>query len=593
MKLGTKLGISNGAVILAMVISASVANLSLAAVARIAHEIDDQRRPFLLTTQILQRDLANSVIVLQSSLISGTRSTRDPTGRNGLIAAQDTINSDLLTMKALDGTLDLGPDEGRMPGIIQQFEEIQRRELESEEQSDLGTPEGAIMARTSLEQRVLPLSQAAYHALGNIIANQSTLIAEQLDSLHLANIAARTTLWIATILGAFVGGFLSLCLGRRITHRIGLVAERAEAIASGDLTNPELDIDSIDQIGSLAHAMQQMQDSLRNIIRTVANTANSLTASAVSMSSATDHIHRRVDQQTQQTQQAATAMQEMSASVAEVSRHTQSAAETARSAAQTAHEGGAIVQQMLGAMQSIATAVSDTSSTIGLLGEDSRRISQIVTVIDEIATKTNLLALNAAIEAARAGDHGRGFAVVAGEVRHLAESTAQATGEISAMIQGIQDRARTAIASMAQGTVTVQQGVATTNQAGEALERIIGIAERVDRMIAQIAIAASQQAASADQSTSMLDSIHTLSQANLYEVATTTTGIENLRATAATLECQVERFRLDVPDARPKAPAGRTSPNAHAFPNPGGPLTVPNTTSDRSDRQLSARSISS
>ena len=262
------------------------------------------------------------------------------------------------------------------------------------------------------------------------------------------------------------------------------------------------------------------------------------------MQTAGDQIHRRMDQQSQQTQQAATAMQEMSASIAEVSRHTQSAAETARSAAETARDGGTIVKQVLGSMHSIATAVSDTSATVGLLGDDSRRISQIVTVIDEIARKTNLLALNAAIEAARAGDQGRGFAVVAGEVRRLAESTAQATGEIATMIQGIQDRTRTAIASMESGTGTVQQGVITTNQAGEALERIIGMAERVDRMIAQIAIAASQQAAAADQSSASLDAIHSLSHDNLTEMATTTAGIESLRTTAVTLEQQVDRFSL-------------------------------------------------
>jgi len=261
-------------------------------------------------------------------------------------------------------------------------------------------------------------------------------------------------------------------------------------------------------------------------------------------------------------------MQQMSASITEVSRHTQSAAETARSAAKTAHEGGAIVTRMLAAMQSIATAVSDTSSTIGVLGEDSRRISQIVTVIEEIARKTNLLALNAAIEAARAGDHGRGFAVVAGEVRHLAENTAQATGEISAMIQGIQDRTRTSIASMASGTATVEQGVLTTRQAGEALERIIGIAERVDRMIAQIAIAASQQAAAADQSSSSLDSIHTLSHDNLSEMATTTAGIETLRVTAATLKSQVERFQLGAPHPTPTTAIGTRlrSPRPRAVP---------------------------
>ena len=243
-------------------------------------------------------------------------------------------------------------------------------------------------------------------------------------------------------------------------------------------------------------------------------------------------------------------MQEMSASIAEVSRHTHSAAETARAAAQTAREGGTIVKHMLGSMHSIATAVSETSATVGLLGEDSKRISQIVTVIDEIARKTNLLALNAAIEAARAGDQGRGFAVVAGEVRRLAESTAQATGEIGTMIHEIQERTRIAIASMESGTGTVREGVVTTTQAGEALERIIGLAERVDRMITQIAIAASQQATAADQSSASLDSIHSLSNDNLTEMATTAAGIENLRGTAVTLEKQVDRFHVGLVGTR-------------------------------------------
>jgi methyl-accepting chemotaxis protein len=381
------------------------------------------------------------------------------------------------------------------------------------------------------------------------------LVSASVASLSLmSNRVVLVTLWTATILGALIGGLISLVITRSMVRGIAAVVERANAIASGDLTGADLHIGPSDQAGSLARAMRQMQNSLGGIIGTVAQTSRSLTASSISMNSATDHIHRRVEQQAQQTQRAATAMQEMSASIAEVSRHTKSAAETARSAAETAHEGDAIVKQMLSSMRSIATAVSDTSSALSLLGEDSCRISQIVTVIDEIATKTNLLALNAAIEAARAGDQGRGFAVVAGEVRRLAESTAQATGEISAMIQGTQ----TAVASMASGTVTVQQGVVTTNRAGEALERIIGIAEQVDRMITQIAIAASQQAAAADQSSSSLDFIHTLSHDNLSEMATTTAGIESLRAIAATLESQVERFRLDIPQPSPATRRGAT-----------------------------------
>ena len=130
----------------------------------------------------------------------------------------------------------------------------------------------------------------------------------------------------------------------------------------------------------------------------------------------------------------------------------------------------------------------------------------------------------------------------------------------------MQDRTRSAIASMASGTATVEQGVITTNQAGEALERIIGLAERVDRMITQIAIAASQQAAAADQSSSSLDSIHTLSHDNLSEMSTTTAGIEGLRATAAALESQVERFHIDTP--KPPTAPRRPTPNSRTIPQP-------------------------
>ncbi|HTD97379.1 MAG TPA: HAMP domain-containing methyl-accepting chemotaxis protein, partial [Edaphobacter sp.] len=432
--------------------------------------------------------------------------------------------------------------------------------------NELKTSEGTAQAYTTLQNQILPLEKSLFATVTEVSHSQMLQTEDELVRLRSANRATLYTLWIATILGAIIGGVISFFLARRITKAIDLVAERANAIAAGNLTGQALDLNSQDQIGSLSIAMQQMQTNLAGIIGTVVNTAGSLTGSAASMRTASDQIHRRIDQQSQQTQQAATAMQEMSASIAEVSRHTQSAAETARNAAQTAREGGDIVKQVLGSMHSIATAVSETSSTVGLLGDDSKRISQIVTVIDEIARKTNLLALNAAIEAARAGDQGRGFAVVAGEVRRLAESTAQATGEIASMIQGIQDRTRTAIASMESGTGTVQQGVITTNQAGEALEKIIGMAERVDRMITQIAIAASQQAVAADQSSASLDSIHSLSHENLTEMATTAAGIESLRTTAVALEQQVDRFSLQsVPDSRLMRPSSHERHSTPSF----------------------------
>ena len=568
MKLESKLGISTGVLILAMLVSASVAHMREQEANRLATTVADGRIPIICRAREVRAAMMTSVQALETYLVfdndpASSQQLRQQRADN--LAAADAPLAQLLE---LSRHYDLGSDASIIrqiqPGLVQ----LRPMEEEVERLNELHTSAGASQARELLRTQILSQNSTLFASMGSLVLSQEKQCDAEMATLKQLNLAVLITLWTATILGALGGGVISFLLARRITRSIGLVSSRANAIASGDLTGAELDINSSDQIGSLARAMQQMQNSLSGIIGAVSHTVGSLTSSAVSMSAATDHIHRRVDQQAQQTQQAATAMQEMSASIAEVSRHTQSAAETARSAAQTAHEGDAIVKQMLDSMRSIATAVNDTSSAVGLLGEDSRRISQIVTVIDEIARKTNLLALNAAIEAARAGEQGRGFAVVAGEVRRLAESTAQATGEISAMIQGIQDRTRTAIASMASGNLTVEQGVVTTNRAGEALERIIGMAERVDRMIAQIAIAASQQAASADQSSSSLDSIHTLSFENLTEMATTTAGIEGLRATANALERQVERFRLHAPQparaAKLAAPIHRALPRATA-----------------------------
>jgi methyl-accepting chemotaxis protein len=566
MKLESKLGLSTGVLVLAMLVSASVAHIRIQEANRLSDVFTNERAPIISLTRDVRVAPLMSVRSLESYLLFGAAdpalSARFRKERRDHLANGDVAHAKLMVLIQKLGPV---PEAGQ----IQQFDTLlaQLRGLEDEDEglNELHTPAGAAQARDLLRQQILPLDFTLLASLNGFFKSQENQRDAELISLQQSNHAVLITLWTVTILGALIGGILSFLLARRITRSIGLLVDRADAIASGDLTGPELDIHSSDQIGSLARAMQQMQSGLRSIIGTVAHNAGSLTASAGSMSTATDHIHRRVDQQAHQTQQAATAMQEMSASIAEVSRHTQSAAQTARSAAQTAHEGDAIVKQMLASMHSIATAVNDTSAAIGLLGEDSRRISQIVTVIDEIARKTNLLALNAAIEAARAGEQGRGFAVVAGEVRRLAESTAQATGEISAMIQGIQNRTRTAIASMTSGTLTVEQGVVTTNQAGEALERIIEMAERVDRMIAQIAIAASQQAASADQSSSSLHSIHDLSSENLTEMATTTAGIEGLRATAAALERQVDRFRIHAP--QPTFEARRASPARRALPH--------------------------
>ena len=544
MKLETKLGLSTGGFILAMFLSALTAHFRIQDANALSDRIVADRMPLILNVRDVRSHMTGSLRAIESDMLFGMHDGASATYRAQRAEQIAAADRSFAAIVSAEKTLDMKLDQQRLDQVGDGLAKVRLLQDRILRLSESHSAEDTAAAYTLLQKEILPLSDGVIAIIEQVVDSQSLQAQAEFEQLHQATRLTILTLWFATLLGALAGGTISVVLGRRIARSVDQLAKRADSIAAGDLTGNALQLDSKDEIGTLADAMNGMQAALGGIIGTVAETAGSLTGSAVSMRSASDQIHRRIDQQSQQTQQAATAMQEMSASIAEVSRHTQSAAETARSAAQTAREGGLIVKQMLGSMHSIASAVTETSSTVGLLGEDSKRISQIVTVIDEIARKTNLLALNAAIEAARAGDQGRGFAVVAGEVRRLAESTAQATGEIGNMIQEIQERTRTAIASMAAGTGTVQEGVVTTTQAGEALERIIGMAERVDRMIAQIAIAASQQAAAADQSSASLDSIHSLSHENLTEMATTAAGIETLRGTAVTLERQVDRFQV-------------------------------------------------
>ena len=545
MKIETKLNVSAAILLLAIFISAGIAQWRLAEGMRLSRMASAQHGIFCTELEHLAQDLVGTAMILRSSILEMPESAEMPNDhRSGLGEVRSHLNDRIAALQRFADDPQAGPARATFSEMAQSLRTLTQLLNEIDTLTMEGSS-GIQKAQTLLVKQVLPLSLGIERGAESVLQTEIVVRDKEVASVEDLDRTTVRCLWIAALLSALIKLGRSLLSARRL-NAVTLIANRAAAIASGDLTGTTLGIRSSDQIGALAEGMQSMQTELASIIGTVASTAGTLSSSAVSMRSASDQMHRRIDQQAQQTQQAATAMQEMSASIAEVSRHTQSAAETARSAAQTARDGGVIVKHMLGSMHSIASAVTETSDTVGLLGEDSKRISQIVTVIDEIARKTNLLALNAAIEAARAGDQGRGFAVVAGEVRRLAESTGQATGEIANMIQGIQDRTRTAVASMASGTATVQEGVVTTNQAGEALERIIGMAERVDRMITQIAIAASQQATAADQSSASLDSIHSLANENLAEMSTTKAGIDSLRGTVVRLEKQVDRFQVAV-----------------------------------------------
>ena len=225
----------------------------------------------------------------------------------------------------------------------------------------------------------------------------------------------------------------------------------------------------------------------------------------------------------------------------------------AEEAKNVAEQGGVVMGQTISGMRRMADVVNTSGDAVLQLGSASERIGEIVAVIEEIASQTNLLALNAAIEAARAGEQGRGFAVVADEVRKLAERTARATKEIAGMIKEIQTTTADAVTAMNSGRGEVEHGIRLAEQAGQSLTGIVSEAQKVTSVVAQIAVGSGQQSKAGELIAKNVDGINSAIQENsraAHQMAQTATDLSSL---TQRLQEAVLRFNLSSADVPVRA----------------------------------------
>ena len=338
------------------------------------------------------------------------------------------------------------------------------------------------------------------------------------------------------LVGVVVGLLVAFFIIRSITGATARMLALIQAVAANDLAVDDLHVTSQDEIGKAGIALNQMKNNLREIVQSIAGTAEHVAAASEEISSSATQQAQGAETQKDQTTQVATVLQ--------VSDNSNKASEAARKASETARHGGSIVDETLAKMRVIAESVGSTARKMEELGKSSDQIGRIIGVIDDIADQTNLLALNAAIEAARAGEQGRGFAVVADEVRKLAERTTTATKEIAQMIKNIQDETRTAVSAMEQGTTQVEEGVASTAQAGDSLKEIIQMAEQVGEMITHIATAATEQSSASEEVNNNMDQIAKLVKESAAGAQQSAKACQDLSGLALDLQKMVANFKL-------------------------------------------------
>jgi methyl-accepting chemotaxis protein len=378
-----------------------------------------------------------------------------------------------------------------------------------------------------------------------------------------ATIASKHAMWInivVTLCIALLCAVIGMILTRVTAPRIARATAALERVAAKDFSAGVIvTVTGTDEIGRLGGALNRTVTSMREVLRSVAEGADTLSAATTEISSRSVQSAGNARTQSSKTNQIAAAAQEMTATIGEISRNAENAATASRVSAETADQGGAVMQAAATTMEKIAAATSTVSEKMTSLAHRSEEIGKVVNVIQEISEQTNLLALNAAIEAARAGEHGRGFAVVAGEVRRLAERTKGATEEIAGTIRSIQEETRATLQVMEDSRSAVENGLGETDRARHSLEAIIESSKQVEQEIHLIATAATEQTSASSEISESAGQISQLAAENTQGAEEAVESLKNLASLATGLDGMIRQFQLDDEG---KQPGGRITGSA-------------------------------
>ncbi len=358
-----------------------------------------------------------------------------------------------------------------------------------------------------------------------IAADSAATSVRAADQAHRASVTSIVLMLLVGAAGVVVGIWFS----RRITRPVDDALAVANAIAGGDLRTP-VKVVGRDEIAQLLKALAAMQRSLVSVVGNVRENSESVAVAAAQISQGSNDLSMRTEEQASALQEAAASMEELGSTVRQNAENALSANQLALGASTVARKGGDVVGEVVTTMKGI--------------NESSRRIVDIIAVIDGIAFQTNILALNAAVEAARAGEQGRGFAVVAGEVRSLAQRSADAAKEIKSLISASVER--------------VEHGTTLVDRAGATMTEIVTSIARVTDIMGEISAASTEQSTGVGQIGEAIAQMDEATQQNAALVEESAAAAESLRDQAQQLVQIVAVFKLDhekdVADVRTAKP---------------------------------------
>ncbi len=458
---------------------------------------------------LIARELRNAIIFSDPQKINASLETA--------IAARERIAK---TLTALAPTITSDEDKKALAAVMaarDAYRPKQDRFIETVR----GDKESAI---AMLESDLRPAQLAYIEALDKLEEMEIALINDAAREGEQQYKQARALMLALLVAMAAIGGLLGWWITRSITGPILAAVNVAERVAEGDLGS-RIDVKGQDETARLLAALKRMNEALVRIVSTVRNSSDSIATGSAEIASGNADLSQRTEEQASALEETAASMEQLGSTVKQNADNARQANQLAMSASSVAIQGGEVVGQVVDTMKGI--------------NDSSRKIADIISVIDGIAFQTNILALNAAVEAARAGEQGRGFAVVASEVRSLAQRSADAAKEIKSLITASVER--------------VEQGTVLVDRAGSTMEEVVTSIRRVTDIMGEISSASTEQSQGVNQVSEAVGQMDRVTQQNAALVEQSAAAADSLKQQAQQLVSAVAVFKLGNEGTAPVA----------------------------------------
>ena len=457
------------------------------------------------------------------------------TPAQGLQSVADARKAIDLNWKAYLAT-QLVPEETQ---LVERFKPLQAKADAATDVLAGHFKSGDVAALTAFAAKEMyPAIDPLQEVLGQLMQVQLDRAKAEYDSAAASFQTIRALAVTAVVAGIALAVLMGGAMIRQISRALGDAVRISDAVAQGDLT-VAIHARGKDEIAHLLSGLTTMRDNLAHVVSGVRSNAQGVASASAEIASGNNDLSIRTEQQASALQETAASMEELSSTVKQNADNARQANQLAMSASTVAGQGGDVVAEVVTTMKGI--------------NDSSKKIADIISVIDGIAFQTNILALNAAVEAARAGEQGRGFAVVAGEVRNLAQRSAEAAKEIKSLITASVER--------------VEQGSQLVDKAGTTMTEVVGAIRRVTDIMGEISAASSEQSTGVSQVGEAVTQMDQVTQQNAALVEEMAAAASSLSHQAQALVGAVAVFKLTADQARPVVPGGAA--NGAQRPAPG------------------------